>query len=1447
MNRHFNILSIAGLLFCLIFSYQAEAQLTIPRGRPHLNAARTTFVGDNGQDLRGPYTSTEWTSATSWQNIANMKSLGFNAVHLYAESFDMNYPTNGSTAPGYSVANVDAIVAETRTNGLYLVITIGNGANNGNYNAAYITNFWKFYAPRYANETHVLFEIQNEPVAWGPPYSAANATPPGAINMEVAAYQVIRQYAPNTPVLLFTYAVFGGTGGASAALTDIHAFNTAVFSNANQVWTNEAVAFHGYNGWQGTSTAVSSLIGSGYPCMMTEYSGGAWGSGTGGLDAEMTSELERLGVSWLTFQYIPPTGVSDDVSKPQIYSNIVVNAGLSWSPDYGNFPPARGPYGNSGQPRTIPASYVNNFLTGTALRIQAEDFDTGGEGVAYHELTTTNLGGQYRINEAVDIETTTDTGGGFDVTGTAAGEWIEYTIWVQVAGYYNLSLRYATPSNGCAVQMTGNGHDRTGSLTLPSTGGSTIWATATQPVLLEYGRQKMRVNILNGGFNLNWMELTPASTGFVPNGTYKFLNGANGLALTALTSTNLVGASNYVGSAYQQWNLQHVGGGQYKITAVPNGYSWNINSGSLVTSSGWGTGGNQCYILAPASGGYYRILPVGNGVSLETSVANPAIIDQKAYSGGANQQWVLAAPSAPMFPVGLSATAISTTQVRLVWNAVTGATSYNVKRSAASGGPYTTIAAGIITTNYTDTVPVGMIYYYVVTAVAGGVESPNSSEAPPNLLYPWMTQDVGTVGVLGSASFNNGVFTVTGAGADIWNTSDAFRFVFAPVTGNCTIIARVTALQNVDPWSKAGVMIRESLAANAMNACIAVTPGNGVTWQTRSTTGGATGNAATGGLTAPYWVKLVRSGNTFTGFRSTDGTNWTQQGSATFTMASTAYIGLALTSHNSSTLCTATFDNVTAPGWSNPAPPNAPASLAANVTNWNAALTWTASINAISYNVKRAVAYGGPYIIVANVATTNYTDTSLASGPIYYYAVSALNPGGESANSPLAIVNAQGFAPAGLSASAVSVTQVALVWNMFTNATSYNVKRSPASGGPYTTVATGVTTTNYTDSMPAGMKYYYVVSAVSNVLETLNSSEATINLPYPWLTQDIGAVGVTGSATYSNGVFSVTGGGADIQGNGDAFRFVYVTATGNCTITARVPSVQNTDPWSKAGVMIRESLNTNSANAFIAVTPGNGVTWQYRSSAGGGTTYNNTTGLGAPDWVRLVRNGNTFTGYCSADGATWTQQGTAAFTIASTVYVGLALTSHNSLSLCAATFDNASAPNWLSSTPPPSPAGLSATAWDSEVVLGWPASSGATSYNVKRATTNGGPYTIVFNVGTTNCTDGGLMDGTNYYYVVSALNTAGESVNSAQASATPLKLPQPSVVGSAIAGGSLVFSGTNGLAGGAYTIWSSTNLSTPPTNWIQVGSGYFDGNGNFSVTNFINTSDAARYYLLRQP
>src|SRR5690606_32918755 len=138
------------------------------------------------------------------------------------------------------------------------------------------------------------------------------------------------------------------------------------------------------------------------------------------------------------------TGVSDDVTRSELFKDLVDNAGLSWTPDYGTWPAPRGVYGNNGQPRATVANWVNNVLTGT-LRIQAEDFDTGGEGVACHAADGVNSGGLYRPSEPVDITFCNDTGGGFKVTSTADGEWMEYTILVREPGYYDVALRYAAP------------------------------------------------------------------------------------------------------------------------------------------------------------------------------------------------------------------------------------------------------------------------------------------------------------------------------------------------------------------------------------------------------------------------------------------------------------------------------------------------------------------------------------------------------------------------------------------------------------------------------------------------------------------------------------------------------------------------------------------------------------------------------------------------------------------------------------------------------------------------------------------------------------------------------------------------------------------------------------------------------------------------------------------
>jgi len=162
------------------------------------------------------------------------------------------------------------------------------------------------------------------------------------------------------------------------------------------------------------------------------------------------------------------------------------------------------------------------------------------------------------------------------------------------------------------------------------------------------------------------------------------------------------------------------------------------------------------------------------------------------------------------------------------------------------------------------------------------------------------------------------------------------------------------------------------------------------------------------------------------------------------------------------------------------------------------------------------------------------------------------------------------------------------------------------------------------------------------------------------------------------GTYTMTGSGADIWNvNGieaDQFHFAYKMLTGSGSIIARVDSVENTNGWAKAGVMIRESLNPDSAHAFACVTPSNGVASQGRPSTGGASFNTNQTGITAPYWVKLERSmSGLFTVSHSANGSSWQQvTGATAENIAmgSNVYIGLALTSHDAALTCQAVFSN---------------------------------------------------------------------------------------------------------------------------------------------------------------------------------
>ncbi len=175
--------------------------------------------------------------------------------------------------------------------------------------------------------------------------------------------------------------------------------------------------------------------------------------------------------------------------------------------------------------------------------------------------------------------------------------------------------------------------------------------------------------------------------------------------------------------------------------------------------------------------------------------------------------------------------------------------------------------------------------------------------------------------------------------------------------------------------------------------------------------------------------------------------------------------------------------------------PRAPVGLTATAGNTQASLTWTASSGATSYHIKRSTTTGGPYTVVSNPTATNYTDTGLTDGTKYYYAVSAVNSAGESANSveasatPTAVVPIPPT-PTGLTAAAGSA-QVMLGWTASAGAASYHIKRSTITGGPYTQIA-NPTAASYTDTgLTNGTPLYYVVSALNASGESANSAEAS--------------------------------------------------------------------------------------------------------------------------------------------------------------------------------------------------------------------------------------------------------------------------------------------------------------------------------------------------------------------
>lgn len=208
----------------------------------------------------------------------------------------------------------------------------------------------------------------------------------------------------------------------------------------------------------------------------------------------------------------------------------LASASTTASPESGS-----GPKGGTASP-----------LPGT---VQAEDFDLGGAGVGYADNTPGNCGGKYRTAVDVDIESTTDSGGGYDIGWTSAGEWLKYTVNLTSAGTYTLTARMASAGSGGTFHVEFNGTNKTGTLTVPNTGGWQTYRDVTATVSLSAGVQTMRVVFDSNGStgavgNLNYVKVATATSTPPPpttSGKIRIMNWNIHMGMNASNVLNISG------------------------------------------------------------------------------------------------------------------------------------------------------------------------------------------------------------------------------------------------------------------------------------------------------------------------------------------------------------------------------------------------------------------------------------------------------------------------------------------------------------------------------------------------------------------------------------------------------------------------------------------------------------------------------------------------------------------------------------------------------------------------------------------------------------------------------------------------------------------------------------------------------------------------------------------
>ena len=774
-------------------------------------------------------------------------------------------------------------------------------------------------------------------------------------------------------------------------------------------------------------------------------------------------------------------------------------------------------------------------------------------------------------------------------------------------------------------------------------------------------------------------------------------------------------------------------------------------------------------------------------------------------------------PQIPAAPAGLVATPASSRQINLSWTDKAGVASYSVKRSTTNGGPYTIVASGVKGTSYSDSGLTGSTpYYYVVSAVNGTGESSNSAQATATTPAPTLPLAPSSLTAMPgnnqvvlnwnssaeAASYNVKRATVSGGSYTTINSPTATTYTDPTAVNGTTYYYAISATNTVGESVNSPQIVATPTAIFAhwkfdeTNGTTAVdsiasrigTLAAGATWGA-----GKFGNSISLGgtsyVTLPAGLVSSLSGNFSIASWVYMNANGMWARVFDFGSSTTVYMYLAPASggntirYGITTSSSAGEQTINGPVLSPGAWHHVAVTLSGNTgtlyvdgaaVGTNSSMTLKpSSLGSTTQNYIGKSQWPDPYL---NGRVDDFRIYSRALTNAEIIALS--NPEGVPPSAPTGLTATSGH------------NQIGLNWTPVLGAISYTVKRATVSGGPYSTIASP-TTFSYTDATAInGITYYYVVAVVSAVGQGVNSFE----------------VSATPSELLAYLKFNETSGtnAADSSGNGNN----RTLATGATWAAGKINNavlLNGSSGYVSLPAGVVSTLNDFSVSTWVYVNAnstwarlfdfGTGTTtYMFLAPASGGNTvrYAITTGSGeqpinspavlSPSaWHHVAVTLSGTTGTLYVDGAA---VGTNSSMTLKPSNLGNTTLNYIGKSQFPDPYLNGRVDDFriyrraLSASEistlftsnggvPAAPASVTATPSSGQVTLSWNTSASATSYKMKRATVSGGPYTTITNVTTTACSDAGLINGTRYYYVVSAANISGESVNSAQASATP--------------------------------------------------------------------------------